>query len=264
MNKNIIIPMLIYFTLIFIFINSNKKNKELFGNNELYNVYVLYVLERENYIKNLVNKINLNTNIHFIKGIDKNNINCDELINTNKITSTWLSTKIKPIKYIKTFNNGRVACHLGHINILSKFLKSTCKFALILEDDINLEGDFQELNKKINYIINHLPKDADIVYLSYCFEICSKLKNTNEIFIEAYRPLCRHFYLVTKKGARIIIDNTLPMYSSGDRMIGTLISKNILKGYIINPSYLKINQKRNDNSNFKTLLDNTQPHRLCL
>lgn len=258
--KKYIYILLIVFVLFVLTFNNN----ELFNNNNIFDVYVLYVSKREKYIKNIINKLKLNTKINYVKGIDKNKIDYNNFIKKNKITTTWLSTLKKPIKYIKNINKGRIACHLGHINILKKFLKSNSNFALVFEDDIDIPKNYKEINKKINYITNNIPKDADIVYLSYCFEICSKLKNTNNIFINAYRPLCRHFYLVSKKGAQIIINKTIPMYSSGDRMIGELIANKILKGYIINPSYLKLNQKRDNNTILETLLDNTQDHRLCL
>lgn len=263
MNNKYIIIYILFLLAVLLFIN-NEDKYELFSNNNIYDVYVLYVPKREKYIKNIISKLNLNTNINYVQGIDKNDIKPNDLIRENKITKRWYDTRIKPIKYIKSFNKGRTTCHLGHINILNKFLKSNSKYALIFEDDININGNYNEISNKINYIINNIPKDADIVYLSYCFEICSRLKKTDDIFIKAYRPLCRHFYLVTKKGAKVIIDKTLPMYSSGDRMIGELIKKNILNGYIVNPSYLIINQKRNSNTNLETLLDNKQDHRLCL
>ena len=63
-------------------------------------------------------------------------------------------------------------------------------------------------------------------------------------------------------GAKKIIANTLPMFSSGDRMIGHLIKNKVLNGYIVNPEFLNIQQNRNEN--FQTELDNIQNHQLCM
>ena len=45
-----------------------------------------------------------------------------------------------------------------------------------------------------------------------------------------------------REGAKIILDKTIPMYNTGDKMIGFLIAKGILKGYLVNSDYLKIDQ----------------------
>lgn len=165
-------------------------------------------------------------------------------------------------KNIKQFNKGRVACHLGHLKAYQKLLDSKSKYAIIFEDDIKLPN-FQ-IKDKIKNIIDNLPSDADIVYLSYCFEYCKKTKYINEIFSKAYRPLCLHFHLVSREGANKIITNTLPMRSSSDRMIGGLISRKILNGYLVNPEYLKIDQKRNVGNIFDSMLDNNLAHQLCM
>ena len=92
----------------------------------------------------------------------------------------------------------------------------------------------------------------------------SKIKKINDIFSKAYRPLCRHMYLVSREGAIKILRHTFPMHSSGDRMIGMLIKNKVLTGYVVNHDFLNINQLREKGSILETTLDNYQPHRLCL
>tara|TARA_B110000967_G_C18407008_1_gene327385 strand:- start:207 stop:542 length:336 start_codon:yes stop_codon:yes gene_type:complete len=69
--------------------------------------------------------------------------------------------------------------------------------------------------------------------------------------------------MVSREGAKIILDKTIPMYTTGDKMIGFLITKGILKGYLVNSDYLKIDQNRQREGVFKTNLENHSPHRLC-
>jgi len=234
------------------------ESKQLLNNN--IKSYVLYIDKRFNYIKNIINELNINST--FIKGIDYKYLSKNKLVKDNLISRQWITDTINKVKYIKEFSLARVACHLGHITILKNFLQNNKKYALIFEDDIKIEN--YDLITKINIIINNIPKDAEIIYLSYCFEYCDKLKKINTIFSKAYRPLCRHMYIVTKKGATKIIKHTLPMFSSGDRMIGHLIQKNILNGYLVNPEYLNIKQLRTKTGILRTTLDNIENHTQCM
>jgi GR25 family glycosyltransferase involved in LPS biosynthesis len=250
---------ILFITLIIfiLFLNFSNKNNRLNTNTKS---YVLYIDKRFNYIKKIMDKLNIKPTL--IKGINYNNLNKNKLVKDNLISQQWINDTNNKVKYIKEFTLSRVACHLGHINILKKFLKEKETYALIFEDDIKIEN--YDLINKINVIVNNIPKDAEIIYLSYCFEYCDKIKKYNKIFSKAYRPLCRHMYLVTKDGAEKIIKHTLPMFSSGDRMIGHLIQKKILNGYLVNPEYLNIQQLRLKNGNLKTTLNNTESHRLCM
>ena len=250
MYKIILLLVLIYFLFFY------KKHIENFNND--FKCYTLYIPKRYTYIQSEMNRVGIIP--EYIRGPDKNTLEVNDLIQKNIIKHKWYSDTVNNTNYIKSYNNGRVACHLGHINILKRFLNTNEKFAIIFEDDIK----FKDINlkNKILKIIENLPKDIDILYLSYCFEYCDKVQKINEIFSKAYRPLCRHFYLVSRNGARKIISNTLPMFSSGDRMIGHLIKNKILNGYIVNPEFLNIQQNRN--KNIQTELDNIQNHQMCM
>ena len=199
------------------------------------NVYALYIPKREYYIKNILNKVFMNVIYH--KGVDKDKLVTEKLIADNLITKEYAS------RYF--FNTGRVACHLGHINILKEFIKTSKEYSIIFEDDIYIDDNrMNDIKIKLNAIINNIPKDADIVYISYCYEYCNYTKKYNDLFNISHKPLCRHFYLVSKNGATKIINNTLPMYENGDVMYSNLIRNNILKAYNVNNEYLNIIQNR--------------------
>ena len=254
--------MIIYIILIILLIGFcyRKSIYETFNNN--FQTYVLYIPERYNYIKNIMDKLNLN--VKYIKGFSKDDYNLGKLLKNNIVSKKWLTDTNNKVKYIKPYNLNRVVCHLGHLKIMEEFLKTDNNYALIVEDDIDIKKDYKEIRNKIMNIINKIPSDADIVYLSYCFEYCDKTKNVNDIFDKSYRPLCRHFYVVTKSGANKILKNTIPMFSSGDRMIGQLIKEGILKSYNVKPDYLQILQRRNDGTIFNSKLDNYLAHQLCM
>ena len=211
----------------------NTEIAKIFDNN--INVYVLYIPKREYYIKNILNKIFVNVIYH--EGVDK-----DKLV-AKKLIADKLITKAYSNRFL--FNTGRVACHLGHINILKEFIKTSKEYSIIFEDDIYIDDNqLDDVKIKLTSIINNIPKDADIVYISYCHEYCNYTKKYNDLFTISHRPLCRHFYLVSKNGATKIINNTLPMYDNGDIMYANLIKNNILKAYNVNHEYFNIIQNR--------------------
>ena len=129
--------------------------------NDNLDIYVLYIDKREQYIKNMINTLFLNP--IFFKGFNKYDLNEDELIKDNFVSKEWT---LHP-----KFNFGRVACHMGHLNILKTFLSSKKKYALIFEDDISIDmTKINTIREKIYTILENIPKDAEIVYLSYCWE----------------------------------------------------------------------------------------------
>ena len=139
--KYIIFIVLIIVLALFIYLSNNNKN---------YTTYVLYIPERYEYIKEELNKTTLNP--IFVEGYDK-----------NKLSKELIDEQGK--------SPGKIACHMGHLYILDKFLKTDDDYAFILEDDIYFK-DHNIIKGKIDYIINTCPRDADIIFVSYCLEDC--------------------------------------------------------------------------------------------
>lgn len=47
-------------------------------------------------------------------------------------------------RYYKPIRRGEVGCQLSHLKALARFLDSDARYALVLEDDARLDGDFNE------------------------------------------------------------------------------------------------------------------------
>ena len=194
--------------------------------------YALYIPKRKEYIKDVLG--NFSFKLNYILGVDKNELNIDKLIQDNIITYDYS---------IKKANTGRVACHLGHLKILKEFLKTDKKYAIIFEDDISI-NNYLETEYNIKRILNNLPKKFDIIYFDYCWSKCKSKKNYNEYFNYSNRTLCRHFYLVSRNGAEIIINNTLPMFTNGDEMYSILDKNKKLISYDVKPKIFEVKQNR--------------------
>jgi GR25 family glycosyltransferase involved in LPS biosynthesis len=257
MKYKIILCILLILLILFSFIVKYyylNNNIEKFTLNNLKDTefYVLYVPKREKYIKDVMKKIKLEPK--FIQGPDKNKLDLQKMIENNELVKKDGIDK----------NRGRIACHLGHLKILNTFLQSNKKYALIFEDDIFIPQEKNkqiEIGTKIKNLINNIPIDADIVYFGYCFENCSSKYKYNEYFNKSVRPVCRHCYLVSRKGANIIISNTKYINGSGDIRYMKLIEENRLKSYSVNSNHLLIEQNRD---NLGTELGNNQKLRACI
>jgi len=243
---NIKIILVIFLILLCIFLVYIRQ-KDHFESNIFYDVYVLYVPSRYEYISNMLNKVF--NNIIYYKGPDKNTFNKEQLIKEGKISSSYT-----------LYNNGRYACYLGHYNIWNKFLNSDKKYALIFEDDIYFDNNSDsnlEIKSKLLNILNNIPKDADIVYVDYCYETCN---NVQELFYKSNKPLCNHCYILSQKGAIKLIDKLKIMTHNKDEMMKDLIINKELISYSVNKDYINIKQ---DRTNFKSNLNNNNTHPKC-
>ena len=236
MKYKIILCILLILLILFSFIVKYyylNNNIEKFTLNNLKDTefYVLYVPKREQYIKNVLK--NLNFRINYILGPDKNKLKKNELVKNNTITP----------EYSKKTNTGRIACHLGHLKILEEFLKTDKKYAIIFEDDIKIDN-YKETERKIKTILENLPDKFDIIYFDYCWSKCKKTKKYNDYLNHTISTLCRHFYLVSRNGAQIIVNNTLPMYHNGDNMYADLVKNKKLISFDVRNDYFNIKQNR--------------------
>lgn len=201
----------------FFYINNN--------GNSTYSTYVLYIPERYEYIKEEMNKTQLEP--IYVKGYEK-----------NKLSKQLVQEQGK--------TPGKIACHMGHLYILDKFIKSDDDYAFILEDDIYFK-DHNMIKSKIDYIIKTCPRDADIIFVSYCLEKCDYI-NDLEIFSRARAPLCRHAYIVNKRCAKMILKKTWPMNEhggpGGDNLYSKLMINNEIIPYTVNNNFISIEQNR--------------------
>jgi GR25 family glycosyltransferase involved in LPS biosynthesis len=75
----------------------------------------------------------------------------------------------------KNYTNGAIGCALSHLNLWEKCIELN-KPIIIMEDDAIVSKNF---NKHMNNLVNNmLPKDWDIVLLSYNFDSVLSYQNT--------------------------------------------------------------------------------------
>ena len=187
-------------------------------------IYIIYVPDRKENMDRFSKYINIKPT--FFSAIMKDQLHHDKLISNNLLDGQ------------SELNLGRIACHLSHMYVLQEFLKDkTAKTCMVFEDDIALPKDLKQTLMRIDGAMANIPDDWQLLNFGRCWDKCSRqIPIPQTELVRSFRSLCRHSYAVTRKGAEIILKNTLPMTTSpGDSSIGKLTDKELLIGYAITP-----------------------------
>ena len=202
---------------------NNIKNTQLLS-------YVITLPNRKEYIQQIMPGFHLEP-IIFPAILKKN------LARINLIENKFLNPDSK-------LNMGQIACHYSHIQALKSFLKTPQPWALIFEDDIEAaKQDKGYYKTRIENILRGVPPNFDLIYLGRCYDKCQYDQLIVPGLVRCFRPLCRHSYIVSRKGAESIINNTIPLKIQGDNTIANLISRRKLIAYAAKPALFYQNRK---------------------
>ena len=184
---------------------------------------------------------------HYTKLIDRKKYMDKQLqdIQLHKICSIrWLTefdkediTPEQMNKYISKHNNFNTnmsywANAIAHINALEDLAK-TDSDGLIIEDDIVFNKNFTtELIK----ILNNLPEDWDMIFLSEGCNIHQPNINPNINLYKYNRSRCASCYLVSNKAAKKLISTITPITKAIDHSYNDEIIKHLLNSYLLEPT----------------------------
>lgn len=168
-------------------------------------------------------------------------------------------------------NKGRIACHMSHLKTLHEFLLSPeeNRFCTVFEDDIMTFYSQKEIFQVTNELFKDLQQNRitwDVVYLSKCWENCERTNKIGNHLYTADSPVCRHAYVVTREGARRIIETTSFMDKlPGDEMMRKMIQEGKLRAFSCVPQLFSQNRQSEgvmkSNLNNNGLLPECSTHR---
>lgn len=138
----------------------------------------------------------------------------------------------------------RKQVHAAHIKALQTLLSTDSQCAFIFEEDVVLSPN--NLNQ-LPSIMRGLPSSWQYLNLGRCWSRCDRQIVLNSFIYQNDESVCRHAYAVTRSGANIIINQSLPLNLPGDITICRMISQGILKGFSSIPLYTQ------DRFRFKSL-----------
>jgi len=198
-------------------------------------VVTITIPKRLEHVKKFTEKLNSKNIIH--NAIWKDTLSFPDLIKQGLIVKN----------HPKSMSKGRVACHLSHIQVLRDFLNSNAETCLIFEDDNSLDFSNSKINFALAQSLKYLPEDWDILNLSPCWADCkNRVHLGGNLYKYTTSVACRNAYAVTRKGAKITIEKSLPLgklSDAGDDTIAELTSQGILKYYSIHPRLFNQNRE---------------------
>lgn len=107
-------------------------------------------------------------------------------------------------------NNGEMGCALSHIKLWEKLLEGDAERILIFEDDARSYISGESLKTLVKGFYKHLSKnnitEPDMLYLGKAHDKCSKYEHVWENVYKSIHPVCMHAYIITKKGAKKLLD----------------------------------------------------------
>jgi glycosyl transferase family 25 len=199
---------------------------------------------------------NLNLNYEFIDAVYGKELNEKEVKGLTNLELTVNSIG-------RGLSLGELGCALSHKSIYEKIIEKKQKYALILEDDININSGVVDFLDNIN----KLPKNGELYLLGYqsdCGHKDIKTKTSiwkrkkitlnNYVGIPCETAYGAYGYLISLKGAKKLLSHL-------DKIILPLdhytCAFNYLNNYLVSPRLIRINNELLLSSTISSELDRT-------
>lgn len=187
---------------------------------------------RKHHIENTLLKYGF-INITRILAIDTRRVENIELIR-NYIEPSAYNTLINNIitgrrKSHRELTKGAVGCYLSHLKIYNKIVQENIPYAIVFEDDCKFSYNSSIFWEKINSI--RIPEDTHILLFDamiheFNIDNCPAI---NVCQVNFFFGL--HFYLITLTGAKIALNNLLPIECQIDSKLSMLSYANKIRIY---------------------------------
>ena len=122
-------------------------------------------------------------------------------------TRVQLTTSYRRSHY-EIHSPGAVGASLSHIKVWKKFLTTGERYALIMEDDVNLPSTFAFI---VRDCIAELPENWDIWILGWNNDPSDMIQKRPEPFRNVVHFIGAHCYILSRKAAKILIDEAFPI-----------------------------------------------------
>lgn len=133
-------------------------------------------------------------------------------------------------------SKGEFGCLMSHKNLWEKILNGNDEAAIIFEDDCipNIKYSNEEIISIIKeQYSNGIEGKYDIFYLGKCLDMCNHHVKKSINVVRTYHPLCTHSYILTKKGAQVLLNRF-----SEEKMEDPKIALDVFIANCINRGYL--------------------------
>ena len=157
------------------------------------------------------------------------------LINCPNIQLTYTSKSLYSYHKIPYMTAGEFGCYCSHVEIWKEIVDKKTEYALILEDDVELEDDFAE---NLEQVLRSQPKDWDVIYLFLRKQRGKKfisVPNNDlllKIDVDNKVISATVAMLVSYTGAKKLLDYTKTFSVPIDAKLSKAVNGNIISAYV--------------------------------
>ena len=163
--------------------------------------------------------------IQRISGVEGQSI---EVINNKQIglqTRVQLTTSYRRSHY-EIHSKGAIGASFSHYKAWKEFLKSSAKYALVMEDDAELPSTFAMM---FNHTIKNLPLSWDLWILGWNHSPTDLNEKDREPFRQILHFIGAHCYLITRKTAKLFIKEMFPIETHIEHFMSNVAYMNNLR-----------------------------------
>ncbi|QKF93916.1 glycosyl transferase family 25 [Fadolivirus algeromassiliense] len=200
--------------------------------NKILYINLKHRTDRNNNVISQLKKVTLLEKAERVDAIYGADLNINE-ISPQLITKQGKEDALNDKQRVYTYLTvGGIGCALSHRKTYQKIIDDNISAALILEDDITIDDNF---NENLNLLQNKIPNDYDILFLGYHDTSIKYLNKSNNAFYTKPNKLYGLFgYIVTNKGARKLL-NIFPITNQIDSEIPNHFNE--ILAYAVKPEY---------------------------
>lgn len=164
----------------------------------------------------------------------------------------------KTREYHHDLTSGAVGCFLSHLNIYQYIVNHNLDYSFIMEDDT--KPTIYNYKQYIRHVSKHIPEDADVVLLHYILPQVNKYNiitvNTalSKVQPNKFQFWCLDSYIITKKGAKKILDNFNKITMQIDSFLTKLHREGKINIYITNKQYTTQSDNKTDIQTLRRVL----------
>ena len=131
---------------------------------------------------------------------------------------------------------GEIGCALSHATLLEKIVRENTECALILEDDIRIDGAEEEWPRRLAAAAADLPSRWDLWYLFRCFDVRERIRRLSPRIVVPWTPLSGAAYAVTAGGAKTLLKAVYPIGKAIDRIyVEDVVRRRRIRAFAASP-----------------------------
>ena len=134
---------------------------------------------------------------------------------------------------------GEIGCALSHAAVLAEIVERRLPAAMVLEDDIALDGRAETWAARFDRAFGDLPPTWELWYLYRCFDIEHRIRRISSRTVVPWTPQGGAAYAVTLAGARKLLAALTPVSSAVDRVYAQMVQAREIEAYAASPLLIR-------------------------